>query len=121
MIQRIQTVWMLVTVGLVVCGALIDSGPLAVGWAIVLFGIAALVPFVAIFLFKNRSRQTSMLIAEFVLLAGSAGFSIYYSWIAHTAWAYSPLFFFTALLINWLALRGVLRDQMLIRDTERIR
>lgn len=117
MIQRIQTVWMLVTAVLV--GGQSDWWQL--GWPMIMAAVTALVPLVAIFLFKNHARQTSLLIAEFVLLVGTAGFAIHSAWFAHTMWSYTPVFIFAAFVTNWLALRGVLRDTMLLKNADRLR
>lgn len=122
MIQRIQTLWMFVTAALT--GGLVAplaGDPATHIWIIAIVGLAALVPLVAMFLFRNHDRQISMLIAEFVLLAGALGFAVYHSWIAYTAWSYAPVAVFIALATNWLALRGVLRDRMLLRSADRLR
>ncbi|MDR2912683.1 MAG: DUF4293 domain-containing protein [Alistipes sp.] len=126
MIQRVQTLWMVATAGLVAGAALIGGGWSGEGlgesfWLLLISGLAALVPLVVVFLFRNRSRQVSMLIAEFALLVGCAGFMVYGAWVARTAWVYSPVLVFLALGTNWLALRGVLRDEMLVRGADRIR
>jgi uncharacterized membrane protein YeiH len=106
---------MIVTAGLV---AAFVGGEL---WTTVLFATAALVPAVAIFFYRNRQRQVSMLIAEFALLVGCAGFGVYGAWFAHTMWSFVPVFLFAALLTNWFALRGVLRDMMLLKNADRLR
>lgn len=121
MIQRIQTLWMTFTAGLV-------GGLLAFPcvqrhiWLMVLFALAALVPFVAIFLYKNRRRQISFLIAGFVLLSGALGFACWFAyWAEVKIWPYAPIPVFAAMVTNWLALRGVLRDEMLVRGADRLR
>ncbi len=119
MIQRIQTVWMVLTAALL--GACLSEWERMNGWFAILVAVAALVPLVTVFLFRNRSRQTSLLIASFLPIAGCAGFAIYYGWVVHTLWAYLPLLPLAGLVTNWLALRGVLKDEMLIRDTDRLR
>ncbi len=90
-------------------------------WMTILFGIAILVPLIALLLYKNRSRQTSLLIAQFLLLAGCAGFTIYGVWFTHAMWAYAPVLIFAAFVTNWLALRGVLKDDMLVKTSNRLR
>ncbi len=110
---------MLVTV--VLLAALVPGALRGDLWAAIALTTGALVPLVAVFCFRNLSRQVSMLIAEFVLLVGCAGFVVYGAWFAHTVWAYAPLFVFAAFVTNWLALRGALKDRMLLRDSERLR
>ncbi len=91
-------------------------------WLMVVVALAALVPLVAIFLYKNRRRQISFLIAEFVLLAGALGFACWFAYLAEVKiWPYAPIPVFVALVTNWLALRGVLRDEMLVRGADRLR
>lgn len=123
MIQRVQTIWMVATAGLVGAGGVVGAsgGGGHLGWSMAMAGAAALVPLVALFLFNNRQRQVSMLIAEFVLLVGAAGFAVYGAWVAHTAWSYAPVFVFAAFVTDWLALRGVLKDMMLLRNADRLR
>jgi hypothetical protein len=173
MIQRVQTLWMALTVALVCVAALMPAVTFSMGGAdfrlmsygmipggadgaggtvLVLEGeeaadgvitstlsvctaailaLAALVPFVAIFLFKRRQLQARLLGAEFALLLGGAGMMAWYivstlrSVIATSSDNYF-LSFFPALLIvamvsNWAALRGVLRDEIMVRAADRIR
>jgi hypothetical protein len=170
MIQRVQTLWMALTVALVCVAALMPAVKFSMGGAdfslmsygmvtggsggsVLVFGgaettsgvitstlsvcvavmlaLAALVPFVAIFLFKKRQLQARLLGAEFALLLGAVGLMAWYivstlrSVIATSSDNYF-LSFFPALLIvamvaNWAALRGVLRDEMIVRAADRIR
>jgi hypothetical protein len=94
----------------------------------VLLAITTLVPLVTIFLYKKRLVQIRLLAAETVLLLGSAGMLGYYVWLyrriaedtltsAYLFWGYIVL----ALLANILAIRGVWRDEKLVRSADRIR
>lgn len=97
----------------------------------VIVGLAALVPFVAIFLYKKRSLQIRLLTVEFILLLGSAGFLAYYIWITHRDivaamssnfyFSFYPLMIVIAMFTNWFAVRGVVRDDLLVRSVDRIR
>jgi uncharacterized membrane protein len=162
MLQRIQSVWMTLTVALVcivlfmpvisfstagadfrlmtygirgVTGELLVGGelsatPILSVCVTVLLAISALVPLVAIFFYKRRQVQTRLLGAEFILLIGSAGFVGYYIW---TYWqvvaeysdnyfiSFFPLVLVVAMLANWFAIKGVIRDEILVRAADRIR
>jgi glucan phosphoethanolaminetransferase (alkaline phosphatase superfamily) len=170
MIQRVQTLWMALTVALVCVAALMPAVTFSMGGAefrlmsygmvaggsggavlvlageeaaggvvtsmlsvcvAVMLALAALVPFVAIFLFKRRQLQARLLGAEFALLLGAAGLMAWYivSTLRNVVATSSDnyfLSFFPALLVvalvtNWAALRGVLRDEMIVRAADRIR
>jgi hypothetical protein len=169
MIQRIQTVWMALTVSLVCVvmfsplvtfsmggvdfrlmsygitgggggsvavlqGAETSGGVITSTLSIcvaVLLGLGALVPLVTIFLFRRRPLQARLLGAEFALLLGGAGFM---GWYIFSTWkgvvaemsenfffSFFPLLLVLAMLTNWLAIRGVLRDEIMVRAADRIR
>lgn len=97
----------------------------------VLLALAALVPFVAIFVFKNRQLQARLLGAEFALLLGGTGM---YAWYIVSTWrgvvaamsdnfflSFFPTLLVVAMVSNWAALRGVLRDEIMVRAADRIR
>lgn len=105
----------------ILVGVAVLMAPRGEFWFLVIGSIAGLLPLVTIFLFGNRSRQTSLLIVEFLLLAGALGFGMYYGWATRTIWTYAPAVVAAALWTNWRALRGVLRDQMLVKGADRIR
>jgi hypothetical protein len=169
MIQRVQTVWMALTVALVcvvIFSPLVtfsmggadfrlmsygitggDGATLAV-WAgnetsggvitstlsvcvAALLGLSALTPFLTIFLFRRRILQARLLGAEFALLLGAVGLT---GWYIFSTWSnvvtgmsenfffsFFPLLLVVAMLTNWLAIRGVLRDEMMVRAADRIR
>ena len=94
-------------------------------------GLSALLPLAAIFLFKKRGLQIRLLTVEFMLLVGSAGFLAYYirnsyndviaAMSTNFYFSFYPLMIVIALLTNWFALRGVIRDDILVRSVDRIR
>ena len=170
MIQRVQTLWMVLTVALVcvvlftpvvafsmagadfrlmsygitegpgggtllVLGGVESAGgvitsPLSICTA-VLLALAALVPLVTLFLYRNRLLQARLLGAEFALLVGGAGllgwsvWSTYRNVVAAMSenffFSFFPLLLVVAMLANWFAIRGVLRDEMMVRAADRIR
>lgn len=155
MIQRIQTIYLLVAAlfaGLmfVVPMARFSTGAEAftltalglrnaagetvqpVVYLTVLVAVAALLPLVTIFLYKRRFVQIRFCAAELVLLFGAgvvAGiyyylccrfFADYYEMSVHSMGA-ALLFPLAALVFDYLALRGVVRDEKLVRSLDRIR
>ncbi len=98
-------------------------------YLIALTGLSALLPFVNIFLFKNRMLQIRLCVVEMILALGTlivAGVHIY---LANRTFGADgdfsirivcalPLF---ALLFNYLALKAIFKDEMLIKSLDRIR
>ncbi len=162
MLQRIQSVWMTMTVALVCIvlfmpvitfsvagadfsvmtyGVKMAAGEVLVGGEefiapvmsvllAVLLGLAALVPLMTIFFYKRRQVQLRLLGAEFILLLGGAGFTGYYMWhfsrivtenSGNYFFSFFPLLLVVAMLTNWFAIRGVMRDEILVRAADRIR
>lgn len=144
MLQRIQTVYLLLVVALMttlcfvpmatyssngVDGALVAFD---FWWLGSLFALCALVAFVVIWLFKNRLLQVRLLVAEVVLLVGTQIFSLWYSigitrqvaaaGGANMSSIATPTFFpLVCIILVWLAIRGILKDERLVRSLDRIR
>lgn len=96
----------------------------------VLMALAAAMPLAAIFFYKNRRMQVHMLTAEYFLLACGAISLAYYVVIAwrimtkaggefEISWL--PLILLGSFVFNGLALRGVKRDENLVRSADRVR
>lgn len=101
-------------------------------WVGVVFALCALVPFVVIWLYKNRLAQIRFLCAEVVLLVGAQIFALWYSiGITRAVEAESaismssiatPTFFpVVCIILVWLAIRAIWKDEMLVRSLDRIR
>lgn len=144
MLQRIQTIYLLAVVGFM---SALCFTPMAtyladgvegtfVGfdywWIGALFALAALLAFVTIWLFKKRMLQVRLLCAEVVLLLGSQIFSLWYAiGITNEVKAMSdmavatikpPTFFpLVCIILTILAIRGILKDERLVRSLDRIR
>ncbi len=98
---------------------------------VVVLALAALLPLVSIFLFRNRPLQARLLGAEFALLVGGVallGWSVLATWknvVAEMSenffFSFFPLLLVVAMLTNWFAIRGVLRDEIMVRAADRIR
>ncbi|MDB4583589.1 DUF4293 domain-containing protein [Draconibacterium sp.] len=147
MIQRIQTVFILVA-GLLV-GSLyvakfadlsvnqelhtftafgIFKGEALVfdGLPIMIFiGIIALLHLVIIFLYKKRIRQIRMLAFTIVLLLGLFGLFFYFTYAgfdgATVAFKAPIAFPIVAIILDYLAIRAIGKDEALVRSMDRIR
>ncbi|MCD7963176.1 MAG: DUF4293 domain-containing protein [Rikenellaceae bacterium] len=154
MIQRIQTVYLLVTVILmcVICflplADFIDvientTGKLY-GWGIstpegcfiypdmtILLGLTILLPLITVFLYRKRWLQIRMCIVEMVLLAGMQIYIIMHivryfntdKYIAFESFFFSvtDIIPIAGIILMFLALRGIMKDEMLIKSLNRIR
>lgn len=97
-------------------------------YLMVLIGLATLLPLVVIFLYKKQFLQVRLCFTETVLLLGTQGFVAYY--IMHylkvidvVSWKFGipSVFPIVALVFVVLAIRGIVRDQNLIKSLDRIR
>lgn len=97
----------------------------------VVVALAAIIPFVNIFLFKKRMLQIRLCAVELVLLIGSVIFMAIYYYLAGRM--FSDLEFSTqgfriaiifpliSLVLDYLAMRAIFHDEMLVRSLDRIR
>lgn len=150
MIQRIQTVYLLIIVALmIVCmclpiGSIItadneisdfynlyvalgenvkDYSPFAL---FVLLLIVAVSTTIEIFLFKNRMLQIRFSIFNMILLLGYyAVVFIYACYLPADDTSFTPSWVvclpFVAFVLNWLAIRGIGADEALVRSYEHLR
>jgi hypothetical protein len=127
---RVMTYGLKSVSGEVLAGGEELTAPVLSACLTALLGLAALVPLVAMFFYRRRLIQTRLLGAEFVLLLGGAGFMGYYVWTFYGIVAgvsenyflsFFPLVLVAAMVVNYLAIRGVLRDEMMVRAADRIR
>lgn len=128
MLQRIQTVYLLVCVVLTAvcmyfeCTA--DSHP----WALtVIMGICGVLELLDIFLFRQRALQMRVCTFCIILLVGWYAVLVAFAYIQGDGlvgvyrpqvWAAIPAI--NAILL-YLAFRGILRDEMLVRSLDRLR
>ena len=155
MIQRIQTLYLLGIVALMVAAlftplayfvagtevyelfafSLKAEGATEVGQSTMYMGVivalATLLPLVTIFCFKNRMLQIRLCAVELVLLAGAEIFMAIYYYLSnrmfsmmefHTqGFRIAIIFPIIALILDYLALRAIFKDEMLVRSLDRIR
>lgn len=143
--QRIQSVYMLVATVLMTvmfftplarftphAGEPIELMVWNYIWIAILVGLAALLPFVTIWLFKDRFLQIRLLVAEIVLLVGAEVFAVVYalrvaSGLADisgelvNSYRVTILFPVISIVLVWLAIRGIAKDQRKINSLNRIR
>ena len=145
MIQRIQTLYLLLVVvltGLALWLPLVDFTVGADTCTLTAFGLkdaagitflvaACLVPLVTIFLFKRRLVQIRLCAVELVLLIGAGAMMGIYFYLCNRYFADSEFYSHTlkislvfplvCLVFDLLALRAIFRDEKLVRSLDRIR
>ena len=95
-------------------------------WTGLLLSLACVLPLVVIFLYKRRMLQLRLCVVEMVLLVGSAVMlAVAYFWghAEAAAQCVKPAMILPviALVFAWLAARGIFRDELLVRSLNRIR
>lgn len=155
MIQRIQTVYLLLATALmsltlflplatiwqggneIIVKAWFADGtvgfkaplPLYLG---IILSVATALPFVTIFLYKKRMTQIRLCVSEIVLLLGSAAFIALYCYRMCDVLAelmqelnftlgFAALMPVVAIIPMVLAIRGIAKDEALVRSLDRIR
>ena len=147
MIQRIQTAYLLVA-GLLVASLfklkfaeLIVNGELYVfnakgilngeelvfnGLPILIFiWLIAILHMVIIFMYKKRIRQIRLTVFTIILLVGLFGMFFYFTYAgfegAKVAFKVPVAFPIVAIILDWLAIRSIGKDEALVRSLNRIR
>ena len=149
MIQRIQSVYLLVvTILMIICmfnpvGSIIAStneisefGNLCITlpdgtkdyapWALfAILMVVAILSFVTIFLFKKRMLQIRLTIFSSVVLIGYYLALVAYLFMLAEDTTFSASWTiclpFAALILNWLAIRGIGADEALVKAYDRLR
>ncbi len=149
MIQRIQSLWLLLITALMalcfflplmwfshegnqvmlhalnlrVDGVVIGNTPI---YFSLLMGAATLLPLITLFLYKRRMLQIRLCAAEAVLLVGVAAMEAMLYWgpqntLDKGSLMPAAILPLACLLFVWLAARAILRDELLVRSLDRIR
>jgi len=153
MIQRIQTVYLLLAAILIalvhflpIAKFLTDSNSIivfrssgffneqtAVGVLpalplFILITVVLLLYLVAIFLFRNRNLQARICRLNILLQIGSIGLMIFYfihtyKQMACVGFTSKIAIFFPliSIILTWLAIRGIVKDEALVRSVDKIR
>lgn len=95
---------------------------------LLLISIIILLYLIAIFLYRNRNLQARICRLNILLLVGLLGLMAFY--IIHVyrqmdatgmTTKISAIFPLIAVVLTWLALRGIIKDEILVRSAEKIR
>ncbi|MGM0622131.1 MAG: DUF4293 domain-containing protein [Bacteroidota bacterium] len=147
MIQRIQTVYLLVAGLLTATLFKLDFAEILVndelhifnakgifngenmifdGLPVMVFiGLITLLHFGAIFLYKKRIRQLRLVVFTIILLLGLFGLFFYFTYAAFSnaqvAYKVPMAFPLVAIILDYLAIRAIGKDEALIRSLNRIR
>ena len=97
----------------------------------VIVALATIIPLITIFLYKNRMLQIRLCAVELVLLLGAQIFMALYYYLGnrmfeqlefHTQGIRIAIIFpLVAIILDYLALRAIFKDEMLVRSRDRIR
>lgn len=99
----------------------------------VVIAVAAALPFLSIFLFRNRKLQLRVCMIEFAVLLGAQVLALLFlhklavifvdGYEIEAAASFGvPMFFpLVAVVLNWLAVRGIRKDINLVKSLDRIR
>lgn len=97
----------------------------------VLFVISALLPLITILLFRRRQLQIRLCVVEMLLLLGSQAMIVMYILQARSAvkqltshslaFSLADVAPLAAMVFVWLAIRGIMKDDILVRSLDRIR
>ena len=97
----------------------------------VVVALATIIPLITIFLYKNRMLQIRLCAVELVLLLGAQIFMALYYYLGnrmfeqlefHTQGIRIAIIFpLVAIILDYLALRAIFKDEMLVRSLDRIR
>ncbi len=151
MIQRKQSLYLLFATALMAATLLTPFATMADGGAVVFdaFGFQAVgdqgnlgalaptpilgallcaacaLPFIAIFCYRKRMVQIWMCRTEVLLLAVCQAMLVFYMWLSEgfgtAALSVTGVFPLVAMVLVWLAMRGIWRDEKLVRSLNRIR
>ncbi|MDL2243374.1 DUF4293 domain-containing protein [Bacteroidales bacterium OttesenSCG-928-J19] len=133
MIQRIQSVYLLLVAGLMICMIFIPVVKLEVGEEVIswtqrtMYGLTALVSLCTIFLYKNRKLQVNLGFGILLLLLLSYLTLFFDFWMPHKGEASNMVFQVSiafpafAAVLDILAIRAIKKDEKLVRSMDRLR
>ena len=113
--------------------SLMQEGPFVVSTVYmgILLVLATIVPFVTIFLYKKRRVQVRLCVVEMILLGGVQLFICYYLYRSvhsiaqfefHSiSFSLVDVFPIVGIILTYLALRAIIKDEVLVRSLDRIR
>jgi len=94
-------------------------------WLLILFTVIIVLHLFAILSYKKRTRQIRVLIFSMILLLGLLALFFWYAFLgikgATVSFRISVAFPVVAIILDYLAIRGIRKDEALIRSLNRIR
>ena len=133
MIQRIQTIYLLLIaclMSVVVFVPVVETLSEIGEWCLLgVSAIAAVLSCVTVFFYKNRKKQirfcrliTGLLVVFYlVLFLSNLSFPLNLSFLQDYGFRYTAGFPLIALLFNFLAIKGIKKDEKLVRSADRLR
>jgi ABC-type Na+ efflux pump permease subunit len=147
MIQRIQSVYLFISIVLTGLLFLLPFAEIAQDGAIYLFNFKGIllgdvlkvngvvIPVLlvvimalhglAIFSYKNRPRQTRLVVFAIVALVALIGLFIYFTYLSFSgalvSFKFGAVLPLVAIVVDYLAIRAIGKDEALIRSIDRIR
>ncbi|MDR1897630.1 MAG: DUF4293 domain-containing protein [Prevotellaceae bacterium] len=138
MIQRIQTLYLFLIVVLQsilllsnIAKYIADEAEIIcytkdLGTVAILTSLTALIPAISMFMYKKRIRQMRFNIFNSIILVALQGFIIYYiiGYINKSSsfiFSLPSIFPVISLILSILAIRNILKDELLIKSLNRIR
>lgn len=117
--QRIQTLYLLIASGLLVAMYFQPYGT----WFIVLFSLALACQLLAVVALKSRTLQMRLSNLAGLLLLGLQIWmcAAYFSADPRPALSFTAIFPIVAAILDFLAARAILRDELLVRSASRLR
>lgn len=92
---------------------------------LILVGISAHLELMALFLYKKRIKQIRLLVFNIILLVGLFGVVLYFAYAGFespkVAFKIPAAFPLVGIILNWLAIRAIGKDEALVRSVDRIR
>jgi len=92
---------------------------------LIFIGIITLLHIVIILMYKKRILQIRMLVFTIILLLGLFGMFFYFTYSgfdgANVAFKIPVAFPVVALILDWMAIRAIGKDEALVRSLDRIR
>ncbi len=94
-------------------------------WVLIVIALVAIIHLISIFSYKNRILQKKIVLVGMISLLGLFGLLFYYSYFSFSGAKISlqtgfilPLI---AIIVDYLAIRGINKDEALVRSIDRIR
>lgn len=92
---------------------------------LIFIGLITLLHMIILFMYKKRVRQIRLLVFTIILLLGLFGLFFYFAYAgfegAKVAFKIPVAFPVVAVILDWLAIRAIGKDEALIRSLNRLR